>query len=85
MFERRADRGKRESISCEGAANSACIAVFQVNAVSDFLGDLGGAAVRSGGQTTGDGLANDEEIVPDGVFASVAAGTSTNGVSFVDD
>src|SRR6202030_3761107 len=39
VFERRADRGKRESISCEGAANSARIAVFQVNAVSDFLGD----------------------------------------------
>jgi len=85
VFERRADCGERESISCEGAANSACIAVFQVNAVSDFLGDLGGAAIRSGGQTASDGLANDEEIGPDGVFASVAAGASTNGVSFVDD
>ena len=85
MFERGADRGERESISCEGAANSACIAVFQVNAVSNFLGDLTRAAVRSGGQAAGDGLANDEEIGPDGVFASVAAGAGTNGVSFVDD
>src|SRR6202040_4176308 len=33
----------------------------------------------------GDGFADDEDIGPNGVFASVAAGAGTNGVSFVHD
>src|SRR6516164_448601 len=56
-----------------------------MNSMGDFLGDFGGATVGSGGESAGDGFADDEDIGRDGVFASVAAGAGTNGVSFVHD
>ncbi len=44
-----------------------------------------GAAVSCGGNTAGDGLADDKEIGLEAVGVGVAAGAGANGVGFVDD
>src|ERR1700722_6571201 len=85
VFQGGADGGEREGVAGERAANAAGVAIFELNAFGDFFGDSGGAAVGGGGNSAGDGFADDENIGMESVGASVAAGTGADGVGFVDD
>ena len=85
LFESGAHGSKREGVTCQRAANSASVAIFEMNAARDFFCDLRAAAVGSCRQAARDGLADDEHVRLERVFASVAAGAGAYCVSFVHD
>src|ERR1700722_14628996 len=67
------------------SADAAGIAIFELNASGYFLRDARGAAVRGGGNATGDGFADDENIRLQAVRAGVAAGAGADRMRLVND
>lgn len=84
VLERGAHGGERKRVAGKRAADAARVAIFELDAVSDLLGDFGAATVRSRGQAAGDGFADDEEIGLEAVLASVAARAGADRVRLVE-
>ena len=83
--QRRAHGGEGERVAGERATDSAGIAVFEAVARGDHVGDFLREAVGCTGHAAADGLADYEHVGVEIFGASIAAGPSADGVSFIDD
>ena len=75
----------RKRIARQCAADAADIAIFEMNAGVDALGDFFADAVSGARNAAADGFAENEHVGIEFPFGSAAAGAGTDGVRFVGD
>src|ERR1700674_2004740 len=85
MFERGPHRSQRESVAGKRATNAADVAVFEMDAGGDALGDFFRAPVGGAGNAAADGFAEDEHVGIEFPCGGAAAGAGANGMRFVGD
>src|SRR5216684_3299342 len=85
VFESGAHGGQRERVTGERTADAADVAIFEMNAGGDALGNFFGDAERGAGNTAADGFAEDEHVGIEFPCGGASAGTGADGVSFVGD
>src|SRR5882672_3438217 len=85
MFERGAHGRQRESVAGERAADAANVAVFEMDAGGDALGDFFAAAIGGARNAAADGFAENEHVGIEFPLGGAAAGAGADGVRFVGD
>ena len=85
VLERGAHCGERESVAGESAADSADVAIFEMNASGNAVSDFLRAAVCGAGDAAADRFAEDEEIGREMPCARATAWSGADCVGFVGD
>src|SRR5580693_3554239 len=85
VFERGPHGRKRERVAGERATDAADVAVFEMDAPGNALGDFFGDAESGGGNAAADGFAEDEHVGIELPFGGATAGAGADSMSLVGD